>query len=104
MDLIEKIVTHGTIGWIPVSEANSVVFGVSTEVDDDAHQEEPDKRNDLETAEPELKLAEYADTEQVDQEDYNHGQRNCQNPRWSGDLLKVIKITNDVRLLSHLSD
>ena len=50
---------------VPVAEAYAVVPGVATEVDDDSHEDEADECDDLDAAEPELKLAEYAYTEEV---------------------------------------
>ena len=39
---------------LPVPESISVVFGIAAKVDDDAHEEKTDERDDLQAAEPEL--------------------------------------------------
>lgn len=65
----QEVVAHGPVGVLPVPEADAVVPRVSAEVDDDAHEQQADERDDLDAAEPELQLAEHADTEQVDEED-----------------------------------
>ena len=72
MDVVhfrEEIGAHGSIRVLPVAEAVTVMFWVTAEVDDDTHEDEPNKGNDFYAAEPELELAEYTDAEEVDEED-----------------------------------
>ena len=65
----EEVAAHGSIGVLPVAEAITIVVWVAAEVDDDTHEDEADEGNNLYGAEPELELAEYADTKEVDEKD-----------------------------------
>ena len=42
---------------------------VAAKVDDDAHEDEADERDDLDTAEPELEFTEHPDAKEVDSKD-----------------------------------
>lgn len=69
VNLTVEICAHGSVRVFPIAEPNAVVVRISTKVDDDAHENETDKCNDLDAAEPELEFAEYAYAKQVDTED-----------------------------------
>ena len=64
-----EITAHRPIWMVPVAEAIPVVPRVAAKVNDDAHEQEPDERHDLETAKPELQFAEHSYTEQIDRKD-----------------------------------
>ena len=66
--LTVEVRAHGPIWVVPITEPEAVVLGVPAEVDDDAHEDEADERDDLDAAEPELELAEDAYAEEVDTE------------------------------------
>ena len=63
VDLGLDIRTHGPMWGFPVAETDAVVLRVTSEVDDDAHENETDECDDLDAAEPEFELAEDADAE-----------------------------------------
>lgn len=54
---------------LPVAEADAVVLGVTSEVDDDAHEQQTNQREHLDATKPELELAKKADSEKVHSED-----------------------------------
>lgn len=58
MHLTEKIDAHRAIWMIPVTEPDTVVARITAEIDDDTHQYQADKCDDLDAAKPELKLSE----------------------------------------------
>ena len=69
MDLIFEIMSHGAVGRLPVPETNTVVFGVSSQINNDTHKQKADESDDLDTAEPEFEFTENSYSEQVDKED-----------------------------------
>ena len=72
MDVVhfrEEIGAHGSIRVLPVAEAVTVMFWVTAEIDDDTHEDEPNKGNDFYAAEPELEFSEDTNTEHIDDED-----------------------------------
>lgn len=92
VNLVLEVRTHGTVWRLPVPEAQTIVLWVAAEVDDDAHEQKADKRDNLDATEPELKLSENADAEQIDRKDW--GRHQDFSPLTdSCDLLKTIKIT-----------
>ena len=69
MDLIFEVMSHGAVGRLPVTETNTVVLGVSSQINDDTHKQKADEGDDLDTAEPEFEFTENSYSEQVDKED-----------------------------------
>ena len=69
VDLVLKVLAHGAVGMVPIPEAKTVMLGVTTEVDDDTHEQQADQTDDFDAAEPEFQLSEYPHTEQVNAED-----------------------------------
>lgn len=49
----------------PVAETNAVMMWVAAKINDNAHQEQPDKCYHFDTAEPELELSKDSDTEEI---------------------------------------
>ena len=68
--LAVEVRAHRPVRVVPVAEPDAVVPRVPAEVDDDAHEDEADERDDLDAAEPELELAEDAHAEEVHSEDW----------------------------------
>jgi hypothetical protein len=66
----KKIFTEGSVGRSPVSEPNTIVLGVTAEVDDEPHQDETNYRDDFDAAEPEFEFTKDADAQQIDEEDW----------------------------------
>lgn len=52
----------------PVTEADAVVPRVSSQVNDDTHEQEADEGDDFDATEPEFEFSENAYSEQVDEE------------------------------------
>ena len=69
MHLFEEIGAHRTVFVAPVAKADTIVVWVSSEVNDNSHQNEANERDDFDTAEPELEFSEDTDTEHIDDED-----------------------------------
>ena len=81
-----------------MTETNTVVFGVSSQINNDTHKQKADESDDLDTAEPELQLAEDADAEQVHDENFAWSQRRWKCCVWQGpDSLKRMNITEQRR-------
>ena len=70
VNLTDEVVAQGSIRGVPVSKPNTVVLWVSAEVNDqlESHHDQSYQGDDLDTAEPELKLSEDADSHHVDRE------------------------------------
>ena len=52
-----------------MTETNTVVFGVSSQINNDTHKQKADEGDDLDTDEPEFEFTENSYSEQVDKED-----------------------------------
>lgn len=68
-NLFLKVFTQWAVRRIPVSETNPIVFRISSEINDDAHQDQCDQGDDLDAREPELQFPEHANAEEVNKED-----------------------------------
>lgn len=97
MDPALEVRAHGALWGLPVAESDAVVLRVSSEVDDDAQEQQTDQCDDLDTAEPELKLAEYPDAEEVHSEDYENDQYPSGKSKMEDLVLNTMKITADRR-------
>lgn len=62
---VKEVRAHRPVRVVPVPEADSVVAGITAEVDDDAHKYEPNEGNDFDAAKPELEFTENAHTKKV---------------------------------------
>lgn len=46
MDLVKQVLAHGTVRRLPVTEPKAIMVGVSTKVDDNAHEQKANKCDD----------------------------------------------------------
>ena len=96
MDLIFEIMSHGAVGRLPVTETNTVVFGVSSQINNDTHKQKADEGDDLDTAKPEFEFTENSYSEQVDKEDWRGiGQNRLWACGYLRNSLNAMKITVD---------
>lgn len=68
-NLLVKVLAQRTVRRIPVSETNSIMFRISSKINDDTHQDQCDQGDDLDARKPELQFPEHANAEEVDKED-----------------------------------
>lgn len=66
--LSKEIVGEGSVGWVPVPEADTIVVGITTEVNDKSHYNQTDQRHDFDAAKPEFEFAEDANAQKIDDE------------------------------------
>jgi hypothetical protein len=69
MHLSKEVITEGSVRWSPVPEADAIVFGITTKIDDKSHYNEANQRNDFDAAKPEFEFAEDANAQKIDEED-----------------------------------
>ena len=76
-----------------MTETNTVVFGVSSQINNDTHKQKADEGDDLDAAEPEFEFSEHTDTQEVHRENWNAISELRNRAYREADLLKAIKMT-----------